>query len=181
MTELKFNMRSATMFDHISRHVDFWGKSVIDLGCGYGDILLYAAGEGATHITGVDVDSEMISMCVQKFAKQVIHNPQYSFVRANLNWIDEIYLNDYFDVAICTSVIPYLDTDSIDRVINWMVDHSDVSIVEAQYVGDGPGIFEDGARLKRFLEQYFSNVEHIGYTKVENRNAQRDIWLCKNA
>ena len=39
---------------------DFEGKTVLDLGCGYGWHCKYAAGHGAAHVLGVDISQKML-------------------------------------------------------------------------------------------------------------------------
>ena len=48
--------------DHISPHLDFTGKKVIDLGCSSGGITLGIAMMGADHAYGADYDRNMIEI-----------------------------------------------------------------------------------------------------------------------
>ena len=40
----------------------FSGKTVLDLGCGYGWHCIYAAEHGAAHVTGVDLSEKMLEV-----------------------------------------------------------------------------------------------------------------------
>lgn len=44
----------------------FSGKTVLDLGCGYGWHCIYAAEQGAAHVTGVDLSEKMLEVARAK-------------------------------------------------------------------------------------------------------------------
>ena len=45
---------------------DFHGKTVLDLGCGYGWHCKYAAENGARHVTGTDISGKMLQVAVRQ-------------------------------------------------------------------------------------------------------------------
>ncbi len=45
---------------------DFHGKTVLDLGCGYGWHCKYAAENGARHVTGTDISGKMLQVAVRR-------------------------------------------------------------------------------------------------------------------
>src|SRR5699024_7216769 len=44
----------------------FEGKSVLDLGCGYGWHCIYAAEHGARHVLGIDLSDKMLAVAKEK-------------------------------------------------------------------------------------------------------------------
>lgn len=177
MPDLKFNIRALEMWEQISEHVVFRNKSVIDLGCGYGDLLVYAwQGGGAFSITGVDHDKDNLSICLEKF-ECFLDNPRYSLIKEDLDFWSPPS-GEEFDIAICTSVLPYLMNPH--WLLKWMSSNVDISIIECQYEGDGPGMISGDKHMHAWLSRYWGSVKEIGYTVVGYRNAKRTIWLCKN-
>lgn len=158
------NSRSSEQWRIISKHIDFKGKVILDLGCGHCDILI---------------------QCIQAGAKcyGVDHNPPDEFkgvvnVRTIEDWMQ--FDNDYYDVIICFSVLPYLEYPF--SVIQWIKDHSEIALIECQYSGDGPGFpsIKDDKDMRDYLNLAdFDSVEPIGKTLVEDRNKFRTIWLCR--
>lgn len=47
---------------------NFQGKSVLDLGCGYGWHCLYAAQQGAIKVIGTDISQKMLKVAKEKIA-----------------------------------------------------------------------------------------------------------------
>ena len=45
---------------------DFKGKSILDLGCGYGWHCLYAAQHGAKSVIGTDISEKMLTAAAEK-------------------------------------------------------------------------------------------------------------------
>lgn len=52
---------------------DFQGKTVLDLGCGYGWHCVYAAEHGAARVTGVDLSEKMLEV-----ARGKTHFPRWN-------------------------------------------------------------------------------------------------------
>jgi len=59
-------------FDILSRGLGFEGKSILDIGCGLGDFVRYAAGRGLTFrkYTGLDISEQLISTAKAKWNKR---------------------------------------------------------------------------------------------------------------
>lgn len=80
---------------------DFEGKSVLDLGSGYGWHCLYAAEHGATSVVGVDLSEKMLEVARQK---NTFDNITYIH-----DSIDEVSFGpNSFDVVISSLAIHYI-------------------------------------------------------------------------
>lgn len=187
------NVRSPQQWEKISRHVNFKGKSVLDLGCGKGDILIRAFEAGA-RVIGIDKgkqnieyirsvqseikvkDGDLDLLNMRDFDKAPVIGPRYS-VPEFINFLDML---EPVDVIICFSVLPYLNNP--EGFVEWIKQHSKISFIECQYSGDGPGFrflnSNDDMSDWLMLWGKFQKVEPIGHTLVEDRNKNRFIWMC---
>ncbi|KKM74225.1 hypothetical protein LCGC14_1402440 [marine sediment metagenome] len=166
------NTRSPEQWDIISNHIDFQGKTLIDLGCGKGDLLFHAFDAGAK-VVGVDHNIDNI-----KHIRTARPGIKTLFGELDLM---EIWFWERVDIAICFSVLPYLKRPG--DTLKWINTHSDIALIECQYADDGPGFdfLIDNDDMKQWLLQIgeFKEVEVIGHTLVEGRNTKRFIWRCE--
>lgn len=166
---MAYNVRSPKQWAIISEQVDFKDKTVLDVGCGKGDILFRVFDAGA-QVTGIDKDDANI---------RYIHN-----IRPEVDlFFDDIELmtTHWVDIIICFSVLPYLKRPEI--TLKWISHHSDIAFIECQYAGDGPGFAfltdNDAMREWLLVAGQFEKVQPIGHTIVEGRNKNRFIWMCE--
>ena len=169
-----YNVRSPEQWEIISKQVDFKGKTVLDLGCGKGDILCRAFGAGA-EVVGIDNDQDNIGY---------IHSvhPEVKAIFGDLERlaIDHPSACHNTDIIICFSVLPYLVEPGY--WLNWMNCNSNIVLIECQYDGDGPGFYHlrNNSDMRRWLKLAgFKKVQPIGHTLVEGRNKKRYIWMCE--
>lgn len=166
------NIRSPEQWDIISEHIDFKGKSVIDLGCGKGDILIRAFDAGAK-VLGVDNDGDNIEHI------RSVH-PDVPVLNDDLNYV-EVWYKGEEDIVICFSVLPYLAW--AENTLRWINHHSDIALIECQYDGDGPGFhfLTDNLHMHEWLLKSggFEKADVIGFTLVEGRDRKRFIWRCE--
>jgi SAM-dependent methyltransferase len=164
------NVRSPEQWSIISRHIDFQGKTVLDLGCGKGDILFRAFEAGAKAI-GIDLVAENVKYIQETY-------PDIEVAVDNIESMIEIF---GIDIIICFSVLPYLRNPGV--ILQWINGHSDIAFIECQYAGDGPGFsgIHDSNDMREWLltSGQFKKAEPIGYTLVEGRNKKRYIWMCE--
>lgn len=183
------NTRSPEQWEIISRHIDFKGKSVLDLGCGKGDIL-FRAFEAGAEAMGIDRDAENIRYITPKikvFNLNLLNmrNFDQEFVIASRHNVPEVInfldMMEPIDVIICFSVLPYLDNP--EGVLEWINRHSKIALIECQYSGDGPGFHfltsNDIMRGWLMLWGKFQKVQLIGHTLVKDRDKKRYIWMCE--
>ncbi len=177
------NKRAPAQWEIIDRHVDFEGKSVLDLGCGYADILWRCYRAGAVLITGVDHNTEIINS--NKAAKQKLigaHQALINFYCMSISdFIDTAASQIVDDIIICFSILPYLD--DVPATLRWIHNHSWQALIEYQTYGDGPGPewHKTDDDMRRVLEHAgWTSVNRIGATHVAIRDKWRSIWLCEN-
>jgi len=163
------NLRSPEQWHIISEHYDFKDKSVIDLGCGWCDLLVSAKNAGASDCIGIDKERHFYDV------------RGVSVIATDLEkWVDSIgCANATYDVALCFSVLPYLNDPG--GVLEWMEQHAQVSFIECQYKDDGPGFtyLKSDDDMRDWLELRWPSVKPIGHTIVKDRNKKRTIWMCE--
>lgn len=172
---MAYNVRSPQQWEIISKQVDFEGKTVLDLGCGKGDILCRAFEVGAV-VFGVDKDGKNIEYIEE------IHPEISGIMQGDVSYLLSLNLDvGIVAIAICFSVLPYLQNPG--AVLKWINDHSVIAFIECQYAGDGPGLafLIDNEAMKDWLlvAGQFKKVENIGHTLIEGRNKRRYIWMCE--
>ena len=93
----------------------FSGKTVLDLGCGYGWHCIYAAEQGAVHVTGVDLSEKMLEV-----ARAKTSFPQVEYVRSAIEDLD--FPQESFDVVFSSLAIHYLEDfpEFVKKVRGWL-------------------------------------------------------------
>jgi len=158
--------------------VDFTGKSVVDLGCGYGDFLWRAYVAGASRVLGIDRDPDVVKAVRFRLESHGYAIAPVHAVIGNLDAYQGLVANG--DIAFCFSVLPYLKKP--DRLLQFMSSNFQTSLVECQYWGDGPGLsnVKNDVEMRDWLENYWTSVENIGNTLVRDRGAVRTIWKLES-
>lgn len=168
------NERAPEQWGMIYSALDFQGKTVLDVGCGRGDLLGFALAAGASLVVGVDDDRGELE---GSWAR--------GHIRANLHEADLVEWlrrrkkgrRHDFDVAFCLSVLPYVD---MEATLLLLAQTAIRVVVECQYRGDGPGTVSGDAEMQTILERLWRNARALGITKVQDRDARRTLWLCDN-
>jgi SAM-dependent methyltransferase len=158
------NTRSPAQWAAMRDALDWKGKWVLDVGCGYGDLLLFAREAGA-HVFGVDHNEEVVKAATGRGLPVVC---------ADIN--EYMERGEYGHVVFCFSVLPYNDCD---RTLANLAKIADVAFIEVQLLGDGPGYFASEDQLRETLEGYWDDVTRVGETQVQIRNTIRAIWMCR--
>lgn len=170
---MSHNIRFPEIWQILTEHINFNGKTLIDIGCGYGDLLKTAYEAGST-VYGVDKDISLIN----KLQKYITEN--FYLVCHDIDYLeDNQELPEHVDILTCFSVLPYLQYP--DKVLRYFRQLSDITIIECQYSGDGPGFasIKNDNDMVDWLSSIWDNVEKIGQTEVVGRG-YRSIWLCQD-
>jgi SAM-dependent methyltransferase len=177
------NIRSADMWAILTREAGFKGLSIIDFGSGYGDMMLFALRDGATHVLGVDRDMSSLNTASTKcksFDGASFYHADFEdeSVFENAIQIGGIEDEERLDVAFCFSVLPYLKDPA--SFVNKMQKHFETVYIECQYIGDGPGNIanNDDEMASWLFDQGFLSVYALGKTHVDGRDKYRTIWEC---
>ncbi|MBO0471579.1 class I SAM-dependent methyltransferase [Enterococcus sp. DIV0242_7C1] len=80
---------------------DFSGKTVLDLGCGYGWHCRYAVDQGAEKVIGIDLSEKMINK-----AKEMTTSPKITYQLMGMEEIEG--LNEHFDIIISSLALHYV-------------------------------------------------------------------------
>lgn len=182
MAGIVVNKRAPQMWSLIKNRVDFNGKSVLDLGCGYGDFMIFSLMHKAEFVTGVDKD-----ILVANDAAIRLTERGYTMGRdfmISSDDIDDIIASDDAgytgnDIIICFSCLPYLR--DINATLRWMRDNSDIALIECQYSGDGPGLdyIHNDPEMRELLESVgWDQIVKFGETHAMIRDNFRTIWGC---
>lgn len=182
------NTRAKEMWRIISQEVDFRHKRVVDLGCGTGDFLWRAYEAGADQVVGID-KSEKIGVLPQEYTRMLKPNIKRFGAIGVCAWD----LNDFFaitpkdnknpiyDIAMCFSVIPYLDDPR--AFMNWMANSFPISLIEVQYTKEpyNIGKANDSQMAQLLIDCGFNTTTPIGstYVAIPSRNTWRTIWRCE--
>lgn len=91
---------------------DFKGKSVLDLGCGYGWHCIYAKEQGAERVIGIDLSQKMIDK-----AKENSKNLSIDYYQMPVEDID--FKEEQFDVIFSSLTFHYIENlEAVFRKIN---------------------------------------------------------------
>lgn len=82
---------------------DFRGKTVLDLGCGYGWHCIYAAEHGAKHIIGIDISDRMLAV-----AREKTHFEQVEYRCTAIE--DAQFEESSFDVVLSSLALHYIES-----------------------------------------------------------------------
>lgn len=80
---------------------DVAGKTLLDVGCGFGDFCRYAAQQGAEHIVGIDPSERMLALANEKTVES---NVQYQCVPVE----KATFAEDTFDVIVSSVALHYV-------------------------------------------------------------------------
>jgi SAM-dependent methyltransferase len=171
------NKRSPAQWEIIRDHVCVYQRTVLDLGCGYADLLWFCWHTGAQSITGVDYNVDIIEHN-NKIAGNFL---AYFICQDIVDFTARFDSAEMLDIILCFSVLPYLD--DILGTLKWIREHSRLAFIECQLYGDGPGpefIKGDGDMWALLNESGWKSIAPIGTTYIPDRDKHRTIWMCKS-
>lgn len=102
MSRSKLGLKGAGEWHELRKLLtDFDGKSVLDLGCGYGWHCKYASNSGAGYVLGIDISSMMLEK-----AKTLNTAPNIEYLKSTME--DYSYPIETFDFVISSLAIHYI-------------------------------------------------------------------------
>lgn len=86
--------------------------NVLDLGCGFGELSNYCIEQGATHVTGVDISVNMLSIANK--------HPQIHYIQSAMEDID--FKTNEFDLIVSSLAFHYIEDYSalISKIAKWL-------------------------------------------------------------
>ena len=91
---------------------DLTGKTILDLGCGFGEHCKEFVNKGAAKVVGIDISTKMLEI-----AKKENSDPKITYLNMPMEDIDEI--SDKFDLVISSLALHYIeDFDGVVKRIN---------------------------------------------------------------
>ena len=157
------------------------GKTVLDIGCGFGDFCRYAAEQEASHVLGIDPSLNMYKMACSK-------NPGNQVSYKNIA-VEYFETKETFDVIVSSLAFHYVERfdETISRVASWLnpkgflvfsVNHPNFTVAMAgtdeNSIGTGQmPYFQEGPRLHiflgekvvkyhRILQTYYKSIQSAG-------------------
>ena len=158
-----YNTRAENMWGQITEHVDFANKTVLDVGCGRGDLMMRAWTWGARVVYGIDNSKIELQEARLRSWDMVKEGAKLYFMEKNIEHWSERWPG-YHDIVLCTSVLPYIVDP--DRLLLNIHRDSDTAIIECQYAGDGPGLeyIKNDTDMKEWLSKFdWFSVKKIGH------------------
>ncbi len=88
------------------------GRRVLDIGCGRGELVFYAASTGARHVVGIDYSQDSIAICLEARRHQAVTVQRKTrFFKADATQLP--FPNDSFDYVFCTEVWEHLYPEEV--------------------------------------------------------------------
>ncbi|MBQ7962380.1 MAG: class I SAM-dependent methyltransferase [Clostridia bacterium] len=143
---------------------DLNGKSVLDLGCGYGHNCIDFIKRGAASVVGIDISEKMLSVAKTESAHEKI---QY----LNMSMTDISQLDDKFDLIYSSLAFHYVeDFNAFAKEMYSVLNNGGQLLFSQEHpiitaTIDGNGHFNKNIRGKR-VSYTFSNYNEPGERKV---------------
>lgn len=106
---------------------DFAGKTVLDLGCGYGWHCVYAAEQGAAEVVGVDISERMLAVAGAKTKQQNV-----CYIRTAME--DAEFPAGSFDIVLSSLAVHYIeDLHALFRRVNGFLKEGGAFVFSAEH------------------------------------------------
>jgi SAM-dependent methyltransferase len=135
---------------------DFTGKTVLDLGCGFGWHCRYAIENGAQSVTGIDLSEKMLEK-----AKEINHLEGIEYERKALE--DVTFPAEKFDIILSSLTFHYIESfdGMAQNIYQWLKPngHFIFSVEHPVFTAQGSQDWtyaEDGEKLHWPVDNYFT-------------------------
>ncbi|KFF13331.1 SAM-dependent methyltransferase [Chryseobacterium soli] len=135
---------------------DFTGKTMLDLGCGFGWHCRYAIENGAKSVTGIDLSEKMLEK-----AREINHLEGIEYERKALE--DVRYPTEKFDIILSSLTFHYIESFDVmaQNIYQWLKPngHFVFSVEHPVFTAQGNQDWtyaEDGKKLHWPVDNYFA-------------------------
>ncbi|KAI8079814.1 methylase [Halteromyces radiatus] len=104
---------------------DFQGKRVLDIGCGYGWLCMYAIEQGASSVVGIDSSHKMLQVAEEK-KKAMVDGDKIVYKHMTIE--DMVFAEQSFDVVLSSLALHYTASfeDVMDKIARYLCKGGDV-------------------------------------------------------
>ena len=140
------------------------GKSVLDLGCGYGENCAEFKNRGASAVVGVDISEKMLAVAMEE-------HPDIKFVRADMS--DLSFIEDRYDVVFSSLALHYIeDFDALVKGVYDVLNPGGYFIFSQEHpLGTAPVAGPSWATDEH------GNVSHYRLTDYSRCGKRSTTWL----
>lgn len=142
---------------------DFKGKTVLDLGCGYGWHCIYAAEHGAKAVTGVDISEKMLEV-----ARQQTPYDNVTYLRECIE--EASFEVDQFDVVISSLAFHYIPSfEAVAKNVHAYLKDGGQFIFSVEHpvftaYGSQDWFYDDQGKILHFpVDNYFYEGERTAH------------------
>lgn len=134
---------------------DLRGKTILDLGCGFGESSMWYVSRGARHVVGVDISDKMLSR-----AKELYQDRRLEYLRLPMEEIN--FPREHFDLVASSLAFHYVDdfTNLIKRVYHclkpggFLIFSQEHPVATAKQAAGGWYENRQGEKLHWILDNY---------------------------
>lgn len=146
-----------TYYWYLLKIVGKQGKSILDLGCGWGDPMEVLQKQKRRHAVGVDIFQKYLSVCRKKAV----------FDKLILSDVRKFQTKEKFDIVICSHVIEHLKKSDGLNLIKKMEKMSKQNIVITSPIGDLLQEEYDGNKFQKHISSWQPyEFQKLGYKVV---------------
>ena len=128
---------------------DFQGKSVLDLGCGYGWHAIEAIGRGASSVIGIDLSEKMLEV-----ARKQTKSSKVTYLCQSIESVD--YPAETFDIVLSSLALHYVsDYENLVQRIHQMLKPNGVFVFTVEHPvftaeGSQDWCYDEVGRIRHF-------------------------------
>jgi len=161
----------------ISKHVNFKGKTVLDVGCQSGYSPLEAVRRGARKVIGIENRQSIID--VGRFAISQL-NLQARITLKLEDWA--LAPCEKHDIVICMGLLHYFPINEYERLFNKLLDSTrETLIIEMRlFLGDRIDIIEHGTQTipsEGWLDAHANTHGFSIKTRAVRKLGKRELWI----
>lgn len=172
----------AKKWPHLTEHVDYYGRSVLDVGSQSGLTCLNAIFHGAAAATGVEIRQQLVDIA-KMAAEELSVRRKASFMRDD--WLVIGSVVDKFDIVHCMGLLHYFPVDVYLVALRNLANAAKKTLVLEMRLCESEGerlaIVTGGQTaptrdsLRSLLYDYGFDVEH----RISLNGGKRGLWIAE--